>query len=96
MCLIERLEADRQYAEEAQHTERQRRRILESEADSITVWKQREHARAVQKGLWQRLHHAGFDSQNNQSNALFHSLYIFVSPRRPHQSTRLALETSLS
>lgn len=74
MCLIERLEADRQYAEEAQHTERQRRRMLESEADSITLWKQREHALAVRKGLWQRLHHAGLDSQNNQSNALFHSL----------------------
>lgn len=83
MCLIERLEADRQYAEEAQHTERQRRRILESEADSITLWKQREHALAVQKGLWQRLHHAGLDSQNNQSNALFHSLYIFVPPPPP-------------
>lgn len=92
MYLIERLEADRQYAEEALHKERQRKRILESEVDSITLWKQQEHALALQKGLWQHLHHAGFDSQNNESDALFHSLYILFSLK----STRPALETSLS
>lgn len=92
MYLIERLEADRQFAEEVLHKERQRKRMLESEVDSITLWKQREQALAVQKGLWQHLHHAGFDSQNNESNALFHSLNILFPP----QSTRLALETSLS
>lgn len=93
MYLIERLEADRQYAEEALHKERQRKGILESEVDSITLWRQQECALAVQKGLWQHLHHAVFDSQNNESNALFHSLYILFFPS---QSTRLALETSLS
>lgn len=76
MYLIERLEADRQHAEEARHKERRRRRILESEDDSFALWKQQEHALAVQKGLWQRLHHAGFQSQNNQSNALFQALYF--------------------
>lgn len=83
MYLIERLEADRQYAEEALREERRRKRILESEVDSIALWRQREHALAVQEGLRQRLHHAGFHCQNNESNALFHSLYIFVPPSPP-------------
>lgn len=52
MHLIERLEADRQYAEDALHKERERKRILESKVDSIALWKQQEHALAVQKGLW--------------------------------------------
>lgn len=78
MYLIERLEADRQYAEEALHKERQRKRILESEVDSITLWKQQEHALAVLKGLWQHLHHAGFDSQS-QNNVI---RYIFYFPLR--------------
>jgi len=48
--LIERLEADRQYAEEALHKEKQRRGLLESKTDSIALWKQNEHSHVVQKG----------------------------------------------
>ncbi|XP_050925927.1 coiled-coil domain-containing protein 178 isoform X1 [Lates calcarifer] len=47
--LIERLEADRQYAEEALHKEKRRKRFLESKVDSISLWKQQEHAFVVQK-----------------------------------------------
>ncbi|CAJ1072422.1 coiled-coil domain-containing protein 178 [Xyrichtys novacula] len=47
--LIERLEADRQYAEEALHKEKRRKHILEDEVDSISLWKQQEHSFAVQK-----------------------------------------------
>ncbi|XP_026169392.1 coiled-coil domain-containing protein 178 isoform X2 [Mastacembelus armatus] len=47
--LIERLEADRQYAEEALHKEKRRKRFLENEVDSISLWKQQEHAFVVQK-----------------------------------------------
>ncbi|KAG7214765.1 hypothetical protein INR49_010657 [Caranx melampygus] len=47
--LIERLEADRQYAEEALHREKRRRRFLESKVDSISLWKQQEHSLVVQK-----------------------------------------------
>ncbi|XP_042353223.1 coiled-coil domain-containing protein 178 [Plectropomus leopardus] len=47
--LIERLEADRQYAEEALHKERRRRRFLENKVDSISLWKQQEHSFVVQK-----------------------------------------------
>lgn len=50
MCLIERLEADRQYAEEAVHKEKRRKRLLESKVDSISLWKQQEHSFVVQKG----------------------------------------------
>lgn len=52
MYLIERLEADRQYAEEALHTEGQKKRILESEVDRMALWKQQELTLAVQEGLW--------------------------------------------
>lgn len=52
MYLIERLEADRQYAEEALHTERQKKRILGSEVDSMALWKQRELTLAIREGLW--------------------------------------------
>ncbi|XP_070701858.1 coiled-coil domain-containing protein 178 [Pempheris klunzingeri] len=47
--LIERLEADRQYAEEALHKEKRRKRFLENKVDSISLWKQQEHAFVVQK-----------------------------------------------
>ncbi|KAM9323126.1 coiled-coil domain-containing protein 178 [Pholidichthys leucotaenia] len=47
--LIERLEADRQYAEDGLHREKKRKRLLESKVDSISVWKQQEHALVVQK-----------------------------------------------
>ncbi|XP_077956008.1 coiled-coil domain-containing protein 178 [Gasterosteus aculeatus] len=47
--LIERLEADRQYAEEALDKEKRRKRFLENQLDSITIWKQREHAFVVQR-----------------------------------------------
>lgn len=50
MYLIERLEADRQYAEEALHKEKRRKRFLESKVDSISMWKQQEHSFVVQKG----------------------------------------------
>lgn len=48
--LIERLEADRQYAEEALHKEKRRKRFLENKVDSISLWKQQEHSFVVQKG----------------------------------------------
>ncbi|XP_074507602.1 coiled-coil domain-containing protein 178 isoform X1 [Sebastes fasciatus] len=47
--LIERLEADRQYAEEALHKEKRRKRFLENKVDRISLWKQQEHAFVVQK-----------------------------------------------
>ncbi|XP_044076468.1 coiled-coil domain-containing protein 178 isoform X2 [Siniperca chuatsi] len=47
--LIERLEADRQYAEEALHKEKRRKRFLENKVDSISLWKQQEHSFVVQK-----------------------------------------------
>uniref|UniRef100_UPI0037E7D7DF coiled-coil domain-containing protein 178 n=1 Tax=Semicossyphus pulcher TaxID=241346 RepID=UPI0037E7D7DF len=47
--LIERLEADRQYAEEALHKEERRKRFLENKVDSISLWKQQEHSFVVQK-----------------------------------------------
>lgn len=50
MYLIERLEADRQYAEEALHKEKRRKRFLENKVDSISLWKQQEHSFVVQKG----------------------------------------------
>lgn len=50
VCLIERLEADRQYAEEALHKEKRRKILLESKVDSIALWKQQEHSFVVQKG----------------------------------------------
>ncbi|XP_068557525.1 coiled-coil domain-containing protein 178 [Cebidichthys violaceus] len=49
VCLIERLEADRQYAEEALHKEKRRKRFLENKVDSISLWKQQEHSFLVQK-----------------------------------------------
>lgn len=48
--LIERLEADRQYAEEALRKEKRRKRFLESQVDRISLWKQQEHSFVVQKG----------------------------------------------
>ncbi|XP_042284548.1 coiled-coil domain-containing protein 178 [Thunnus maccoyii] len=47
--LIERLEADRQYAEEGLHKEKRRKRFLESKVDCISLWKQQEHSFVVQK-----------------------------------------------
>ncbi|XP_040000007.1 coiled-coil domain-containing protein 178 [Xiphias gladius] len=47
--LIERLEADRQYAEEALHKEKKRKRFLENKVDSVSLWKQQEHSFIVQK-----------------------------------------------
>uniref|UniRef100_A0A3Q3F8J7 Coiled-coil domain containing 178 n=1 Tax=Labrus bergylta TaxID=56723 RepID=A0A3Q3F8J7_9LABR len=47
--LIERLEADRQYAEEALRKEKRRKRFLENKVDSISLWKQKEHSFVVQK-----------------------------------------------
>ncbi|XP_075953228.1 coiled-coil domain-containing protein 178 [Anarhichas minor] len=47
--LIERLEADRQYAEEALHKEKRRKRFLENQVDSISLWKRQEHSFLVQK-----------------------------------------------
>ncbi|TMS10289.1 Coiled-coil domain-containing protein 178 [Larimichthys crocea] len=47
--LIERLEADRQYAEEALYKEKRRKRFLEDKVDSISLWKQQEHSFVVQK-----------------------------------------------
>ncbi|XP_029308732.1 coiled-coil domain-containing protein 178 isoform X2 [Cottoperca gobio] len=47
--LIERLEADRQYAEEALHKEKRRKRFLENKVDSISLWMQQEHSVVVQK-----------------------------------------------
>lgn len=52
MYLIERLEADRQDAEEALHNEKRRKRFLENKIDSISLWKQQEHAFIVQRGKW--------------------------------------------
>ncbi|XP_075877654.1 coiled-coil domain-containing protein 178 isoform X2 [Nelusetta ayraudi] len=49
MYLIERLEAERQYAEEALHKERKRKRFLESQVDGISLWKQQERSQVVQK-----------------------------------------------
>ncbi|XP_069014140.1 coiled-coil domain-containing protein 178 [Embiotoca jacksoni] len=49
VCLIERLEADRQDAEEALHTEKRRKIFLESKVDSISLWRQKEHAFVVQR-----------------------------------------------
>lgn len=48
--LIERLEADRQYAEEGLHKEKRRKRFLENKVDCISLWKQQEHSFVVQKG----------------------------------------------
>lgn len=50
VCLIERLEADRQYAEEALLKEKRRKRFLENKVESISLWKQQEHILMVQKG----------------------------------------------
>lgn len=54
MYLIERLEADRQYAEEALHKEKKRKEFLESQVDGISLWKRQEHSSVVQKGQWHR------------------------------------------
>ncbi|XP_005476452.1 coiled-coil domain-containing protein 178 isoform X2 [Oreochromis niloticus] len=47
--LIERLEADRQHAEEALLKEKKRKRFLENKVDSISLWREKEHAYVVQK-----------------------------------------------
>ncbi|XP_034411217.1 coiled-coil domain-containing protein 178 [Cyclopterus lumpus] len=49
VCLIEWLEADRQYAEEALHKEKRRKRFLENQGDSLSLWKQQERSILVQK-----------------------------------------------
>ncbi|MEQ2220710.1 hypothetical protein ILYODFUR_008180 [Ilyodon furcidens] len=48
--LVERLEADRQFAEEALQKEKRIRETLESKVDSISLWKLIEHPSIVQKG----------------------------------------------
>lgn len=48
--LIERLEADRQDAEEALLKEKRRKIYLENKVDSISLWKQQQLAFLVQKG----------------------------------------------
>lgn len=50
MCLIERLEADRQFAEEALLIEKQRKKFLENKVDRLSLWKQQECSSVVQKG----------------------------------------------
>lgn len=50
MHLIEHLEADRKYAEEALQKEREKRKTLESKVDSISLWRQTELPALVQKG----------------------------------------------
>nr|XP_046264130.1 coiled-coil domain-containing protein 178 isoform X2 [Scatophagus argus]XP_046264131.1 coiled-coil domain-containing protein 178 isoform X2 [Scatophagus argus] len=47
--LIERMEADRQHAEEALQKEKKTKRFLESKLDSLLLWKQQEHSSAVQR-----------------------------------------------
>ncbi|MED6251883.1 hypothetical protein ATANTOWER_004148, partial [Ataeniobius toweri] len=47
--LVERLEADRQFAEEALQKEKRIRETLESKVDSISLWKLIEHPSIVQK-----------------------------------------------
>ncbi|KAM6919052.1 uncharacterized protein ccdc178 [Xenentodon cancila] len=47
--LVELLEADRQHAKEALDKERKRKILLNSELDSLSLWKQKEHSVAVQK-----------------------------------------------
>ncbi|XP_030016463.1 coiled-coil domain-containing protein 178 [Sphaeramia orbicularis] len=47
--LIERLEADRQYAEETLLKEKRRKKFLENKIDSIYLWKHQEHSLVVQK-----------------------------------------------
>ncbi|XP_013885583.1 coiled-coil domain-containing protein 178 [Austrofundulus limnaeus] len=49
MHLIERLEADRQHAEEALQNEKSKRHTLENKVDSISLWRQTEHPALVQK-----------------------------------------------
>lgn len=48
-CLIERLEADRQYAEVALRKEKRRKRFLENQVDGISQWKQQERSLLIQK-----------------------------------------------
>ena len=48
--LLERLEADRQDAEDTLLTEKGRRKRLEKRLRGVALWKQHEHAAAVQKG----------------------------------------------
>ncbi|KAM3603866.1 uncharacterized protein V6R79_003167 [Siganus canaliculatus] len=49
VCLIERLEADRLYAEEALHKEERRKKNLENKFNNLMLWKQKEHAFVVQR-----------------------------------------------
>ncbi|PWA25241.1 hypothetical protein CCH79_00005385, partial [Gambusia affinis] len=49
MHLVERLEADRQFAEEALQKEKRRRSILVSKIDGISLWKLSEHPAIIQK-----------------------------------------------
>ena len=50
MYLLERLEADRQDGEDTLLTEKGRRKRLEKRLRGVALWKQHEHATAVQKG----------------------------------------------
>lgn len=48
--LVERLEADRQCAEEVLQKEKRTRKTLESKVDSISLWKLIKYPSIVQKG----------------------------------------------
>lgn len=88
MYLIERLEADRQYAEEALHKEKRRKRFLENKVDSISMWKQQEHSFVVQKGQCYQFYYlytyfcyvmyrGAVDHQNNEKNFFFDNCFSF-------------------
>ncbi|XP_014894685.1 coiled-coil domain-containing protein 178 isoform X1 [Poecilia latipinna] len=47
--LVERLEADRQFAEEALQKEKRRRKVLVNKIDAIALWKLNEHPAIIQR-----------------------------------------------
>ncbi|XP_014864112.1 PREDICTED: coiled-coil domain-containing protein 178 isoform X2 [Poecilia mexicana] len=47
--LVERLEADRQFAEEALQKEKRRRKVLVNKIDAIALWKLNEHPTIIQR-----------------------------------------------
>ena len=49
----------------------------------------------LSRKVCQHLHHPGFDSQNNDSNALFHSLYIPPPPSPPEHEACIRDVTEL-
>lgn len=76
MYLIERLEADRQYAEEALHKEKKRKEFLESQVDSISLWKRQEHSSVVQKGQWHRSSWPQLGSSKTTNTSIFTAALI--------------------